>query len=53
VLAAIHATGSLERARDRAHGFAQSARDALSMLAPSPARDALAVLADYAIDRTR
>ena len=53
VLAAIHATGSLERARDRAHGFAQSARDALPVLAPSPARDALAVLADYAIDRTR
>ncbi len=53
VLAAIHATGSLERARDRAHGFAQSAREALSVLTPSPARDALAVLADYAIDRTR
>jgi octaprenyl-diphosphate synthase len=52
VLAAIRATGSLERARARAHGFAQSARDALAVLERSPARDALAVLADYAIDRT-
>ncbi len=53
VLAAIRVTGALERARERAHAFAQSARDALAVLAPTPARDALAVLADYAIDRTR
>jgi octaprenyl-diphosphate synthase len=53
VLAAIRTTGSLDRARDRALGFARSARDALSVLAPSRARDALTMVADYAIDRTR
>jgi octaprenyl-diphosphate synthase len=53
VLAAIHATGALDASRERAHRYAASARDALGALAPSAARDALAVLADYAVDRTR
>jgi octaprenyl-diphosphate synthase len=53
VLAAIRATGALELARERAHRYADSARDALAILPRSRARDALAVLADYAIDRTR
>jgi octaprenyl-diphosphate synthase len=53
VLAAIRATGALDHARERARTYAKSARDALAVLPPSDARDALAVLADYAIDRTR
>ena len=53
VLAAIRDTGALDFARERAHQYAQSARDALTTLPRSEACDALAVLADYAIDRTR
>jgi octaprenyl-diphosphate synthase len=53
VLKAIRATGALDYARERAHGYARSAREALSVLAPSDERDALALLADYAIDRSR
>ena len=53
VLAAIHRTAALEAARARAHQYADSARSALALLAPSRARDALSVLADDAIDRTR
>jgi len=53
VLAAIRATGALEASRERARGFARSAHAALEALPPSAARDALGVLADYAIDRTR
>ena len=53
VLAAIRATGALELARERALGYAESARGALAALPHSHARDALAVVADYAIDRTR
>ena len=53
VLAAIHATGALTAARERAHRYADSARTALHVLPRSNARDALALLADYAIDRTR
>src|SRR4051812_21594775 len=53
VLATIRETGALDFARDRARRYAQSARDALGVLPRSDASDALAVLADYAIDRTR
>ncbi|HEU4662743.1 MAG TPA: octaprenyl-diphosphate synthase, partial [Dokdonella sp.] len=53
VLAAIHATDALDASRRRAHEYADSARDALAALPRSDARDALAVLADYAVDRTR
>jgi len=53
VLAAIEATGALDRSRERAHAYARSAREALNALPRSDARDALATLADYAIDRTR
>ncbi|MET0226220.1 MAG: polyprenyl synthetase family protein [Dokdonella sp.] len=53
VLAAIHGTGALEASRAHAHVYARSARDALTALPASDARDALGVLADYAIDRTR
>ncbi|MFC4822529.1 polyprenyl synthetase family protein [Dokdonella ginsengisoli] len=53
VLAAIRATDALTASRDRAHAYARSARDALAALPAGDARDALAVLADYAVDRTR
>ena len=53
VLAAIQETGAIEFARERAHRYADSAREALAALPPSRARDALSVLADYAVDRTR
>ncbi|MEO5625550.1 MAG: polyprenyl synthetase family protein [Dokdonella sp.] len=53
VLGAIRATGAIDASRDRAHGYAQRARDALGALPASDARDALALLADYAVDRTR
>lgn len=53
VLDAIHATGALDFARERAREYARSARDALMILPASQARDSLAVLADYAIDRSR
>jgi len=53
VLAAIRATGALDLARERAEAYARSARETLAALPPSRACDALAVLADYAIDRTR
>jgi octaprenyl-diphosphate synthase len=53
VLAAIRATGALDASRERAHIYSQRARDALGALPSSNARDALALLADYAVDRTR
>ena len=53
VLAAIQATDALAASRDCAHRYAHSARDALAALPRSDARDALAVLADYAVDRTK
>lgn len=52
VLGAIRATDALEASRERAHAYADRARDALIALPASDARDALAVLADYAVDRT-
>lgn len=52
VLGAIRATDALEAARERAHAYADRAREALTALPASDARDALAVLADYAVDRT-
>lgn len=53
VLAAIRATGAIEASRERAHGYARSALTALDALPASASRDALAVLAGYAFDRTR
>ena len=53
VLAAIHATGALDASREHAHRYADAARNALGALPSSDARDALGVLADYAVDRTR
>ncbi|HEY0179806.1 MAG TPA: polyprenyl synthetase family protein [Dokdonella sp.] len=53
VLAAIRSTGAIDASRERARAYARAAREALGALPPSHARDALAVLADYAIDRSR
>ncbi|KAB2896977.1 MAG: octaprenyl-diphosphate synthase [Dokdonella sp.] len=53
VLAAIRATDALHASRERAHAHARSAREALATLPASAARDALAVLAEYAIDRNQ
>jgi len=51
IIAAIGDTGAIDRARWRAQDYADAAKDALSTLPHSPARDALAVLADYALRR--
>ena len=51
IIAAIHDSGAIEYANARARAYATSAKSALTTLSPSPARDALAVLADYAVDR--
>ncbi len=52
IVAAIHDSGAIAYAQSLAHRYAASAKAALDVLPPSPARDALALLADYAIDRT-
>ena len=51
IVAAIRDTGALEHARGRAEHYARSAQSALSTLPASDARDALAVLADYSVNR--
>ncbi len=51
IVAAIRDTGAIERARQRAREYADAAKAALSTLPHSPARDALIVLADYALQR--
>jgi octaprenyl-diphosphate synthase len=52
IIAAIRDSGALERARARAQGYADAAIAALSTLPHSAARDALRVLASYALKRT-
>ncbi|HET7063990.1 MAG TPA: polyprenyl synthetase family protein [Rudaea sp.] len=52
IVAAIRDTGAIQRARQRAQEYGDAAKAALSTLPHSPARDALLVLADYAVDRT-
>nr|WP_067644352.1 polyprenyl synthetase family protein [Dokdonella koreensis] len=51
IVAAIRDCGALDYAHARAVDYARSAQAALDVLPPSPAREALAVLADYAVDR--
>ena len=51
IVAAIRDSGALEYATARAHAYAASAKSALAALPASDARDALAVLADYSVDR--
>lgn len=51
VLAAIRRHGGLDYARMRAEAYAREAIEALAPLAPSPHRDALLYLADFAVAR--
>ena len=53
IIGAIRDSGSIERARRRAQHYADAAKAALSTLPHSDARDALQVLADYALQRDR
>lgn len=52
IVAAIRDSGALERARLKSQLYADLAKAALFTLPPSPAREALRVLADYAINRS-
>ncbi len=52
IIAAIRDSGAIEHARSRAAHYAQAARSTLSALPASPARDALALLADYSVNRS-
>ncbi len=52
VIAAIRDSGALELTRERALGYAESARSSLRALPAAAARDALDALARYAVDRT-
>jgi octaprenyl-diphosphate synthase len=51
IVSAIRDTGAIERARRHAQHYADAAKTALSTLPHSPAREALFVLADYALKR--
>lgn len=51
IIAAIRDSGAIKRARDLAQKYANEAKAALSTLQHSSARDALLVLADYALLR--
>ena len=51
ITALIRESDALDRTRELAHAHAQGARAALASLPASPYRDALEVLADYAIAR--
>ena len=51
IVAAIRDSGAIERTRRRAQQYADAAKSSLSAISPSPARDALLVLADYALNR--
>ena len=53
IVAAIRDTGSIARTRARAQHFADAAKETLSTLPHSGARDALLLLADYALQRDR
>jgi octaprenyl-diphosphate synthase len=52
IIASIRGTGALERTRAKAESHADAAHAALEGLPPSEYRDALAGLADYAVNRT-
>jgi octaprenyl-diphosphate synthase len=53
IVDAIRHSGALERTRARAQMHAHAAHEALASLPPSRYRDALAGLADYAVNRDR
>jgi octaprenyl-diphosphate synthase len=52
IVAAIRSSGALDRTRTRAQTHAAAAHAALDALPPSKYRDALAGLADYAVNRS-
>ena len=52
IVAAIRDSGAIERALDKAQRYADAANAALSTLPHCPARDALTVLAEYALKRS-
>jgi octaprenyl-diphosphate synthase len=52
VVEAIAATGAIAYTSELARSYAQQAKDALVALPPSPYRDALAGLAEFAVSRT-
>ncbi len=52
IIAAIRDSGAIEHSRSRAEHYARSAKSALSVLPASSARDALALLADYSVNRS-
>jgi octaprenyl-diphosphate synthase len=52
IVAALRDSGAIERTRERARGHAAAAHAALDALPASPWREALATLADYAVERT-
>jgi octaprenyl-diphosphate synthase len=52
IVAAIRSSGALDRTRARAQTHADAAHAALETLPPSKYRDALAGLADYAVNRS-
>jgi len=51
IVAAIRDSGAIERALEKAQKYANAAKAALSTISDSPARTALLVLADYALQR--
>jgi octaprenyl-diphosphate synthase len=53
IIGAIRDSGSIERAGARAQAYADAAKSALAILPASTAKDALGVLADYALRRDR
>ena len=52
IVAALRDSGAIERTRERARRHAAAAHAALAALPASPWREALATLADYAVERT-
>ena len=52
IVAALRDSGAIERTRERARRHAAAAHAALAALPASPWREALAALADYAVERT-
>ena len=52
IVAALRDSGAIERTRERARRHAAAAHAALAALPASPWREALATLADYAVERS-
>jgi octaprenyl-diphosphate synthase len=48
----MNRTGALDEAMEQARGLVARAKNCLSSLPDNPEREALAILADYAVDRS-